>query len=135
MHGQVVVCPGVNDGAVLDDTLCGVLDQLPRAGLAVAVVPLGVSRYNSEPDMRPHTVGEAAAGSSTSSSDWQGVFLRVLGRRLVFAADEYYLLAGRPFPPADAYEGFPMHEDGIGMARAFEAGGRRRGAAEAEATR
>ena len=44
----------------------------------------------------------------------------MLGRRLVFAADEYYLLAGRPFPDADAYEGFPMHEDGIGMARTFE---------------
>jgi len=39
----------------------------------------------------------------------------------VFAADEYYLLAGRPFPPAEAYEGFAMHEDGIGMARTFEA--------------
>jgi len=43
-----------------------------------------------------------------------------LGRRLVFAADEYYLLAGRPFPPPEAYEGFAMHEDGIGMARTFE---------------
>jgi hypothetical protein len=41
----------------------------------------------------------------------------VLGHRLVFAADEYYLRAGRPFPPAEAYEGFPMHEDGVGMAR------------------
>ena len=44
----------------------------------------------------------------------------MLGRRLVFAADEYYLLADRPFPAADAYEGFPMHEDGVGMARTFE---------------
>jgi NifB/MoaA-like Fe-S oxidoreductase len=44
----------------------------------------------------------------------------VLGRRLVFAADEYYLLADRPFPGAEEYEGFPMHEDGIGMARTFE---------------
>jgi NifB/MoaA-like Fe-S oxidoreductase len=44
----------------------------------------------------------------------------VLGRRLVHAADEYYLLAGRPFPPAEAYEGFPMHEDGVGMVRTFE---------------
>jgi putative radical SAM enzyme (TIGR03279 family) len=25
VHGQVVVCPGVNDGAILDDTLAGVL--------------------------------------------------------------------------------------------------------------
>jgi hypothetical protein len=38
----------------------------------------------------------------------------------VFAADEYYLLAARPFPAAAAYEGFPQHENGVGMARAFE---------------
>ena len=39
----------------------------------------------------------------------------------MYAADEYYLLAGKPFPEADSYEDFPMYEDGIGMARAFEA--------------
>ena len=44
----------------------------------------------------------------------------MLGRRLVHAADEYYLLADRPFPGAERYEGFAMHEDGIGMARTFE---------------
>jgi NifB/MoaA-like Fe-S oxidoreductase len=38
----------------------------------------------------------------------------------VFAADEYYLLADVPFPEASTYEGFPMHEDGVGMARTFE---------------
>jgi NifB/MoaA-like Fe-S oxidoreductase len=48
------------------------------------------------------------------------VFGAVLGRRLVFAGDEYYLLADRPFPDPEAYEGFPMHEDGVGMARTFE---------------
>ena len=118
VHGQVVVCPGVNDGAALDDTFAGVLDEYP--GLAsLAVVPLGVSRFNSEAAMRPHTVDEAAFVVD-AVHDWQDVFLRVLGRRLVFAADEYYLLAGRPFPSADTYEGFPLHEDGIGMARAFE---------------
>ena len=40
---------------------------------------------------------------------------------MVFAADEYYLMADRPFPDAATYEGFPQHENGIGMARAFEA--------------
>jgi NifB/MoaA-like Fe-S oxidoreductase len=38
---------------------------------------------------------------------------------MIFAADEYYLLAGRDLPPARHYEGFPQHENGIGMARAF----------------
>ena len=52
--------------------------------------------------------------------DWQQVFLDVLGHRMVFAADEYYLMARHPFPDDETYGDFPMHEDGIGMARAFE---------------
>jgi putative radical SAM enzyme (TIGR03279 family) len=119
VHGQVVVCPGVNDGAVLDGTLAGVLDRFPELA-SLAVVPLGVSRFNREDRMRPHTRAEAEAVVD-GVADWQDVYRAVLGRRLVFAADEYYLLAGRPFPPAAHYGEFPMYEDGIGMARAFEA--------------
>jgi NifB/MoaA-like Fe-S oxidoreductase len=52
--------------------------------------------------------------------DWQEVFLHTVGHRMVFAADEYYLMADRPFPDADAYDGFLQHENGIGMARTFE---------------
>ncbi len=118
VHGQIVVCPGVNDGAVLDDSLTGILDQYPELSTA-CVVPLGVSRYNTEAAMRPHTIEEATAVVDLVG-EWQEVFRAALGRRLVFAADEYYLLAGRPFPEAEAYEGFPQHENGIGMARAFQ---------------
>src|SRR4029453_16368434 len=118
-HGQVVVCPGVNDGALLDDTLAGVLDRYPELA-SLCVVPLGLSRFNTEARMRPHTRAEAAAVVD-AVADWQDVYLTVLGRRLVFAADEYYLLADRPFPPPADYGGFPMHEGAIGRARAFEA--------------
>jgi putative radical SAM enzyme (TIGR03279 family) len=118
VHGQVVVCPGVNDGAILEDTLAGVLDRYPSLA-TLCVVPLGVSRYSREGSLRVHTVEEAAAVVE-AVEEWQHLFLSVLGRRLVFAADEYYLLAGRAFPPADAYEGFPQHENGVGMARTFE---------------
>jgi len=117
VHGQVVVCPGVNDGDALDDTLTGILDEYPELATA-CVVPLGVSRYNTEVTMRPHTVDEATAVVELVE-EWQELFLSALGRRVVFAADEYYLLAGRPFPAAEAYEGFPQHENGVGMARAF----------------
>jgi putative radical SAM enzyme (TIGR03279 family) len=119
VHGQVVVCPGINDGPVLHDTLAGVLDEYPELS-SVAVVPLGVSAYTTEPAMRPHTVDEAVAVVE-AVEEWQPAFVQAVGRRVVFAADEYYLLARRPFPPADHYEGFALHEDGIGMARAFEA--------------
>ncbi len=118
VHGQVVVCPGVNDGAVLDDTMAGVLDCYPELA-SLCVVPLGISRFNTEARLRPHTVAEAAAVVDCVH-DWQDVFHAVLGRRLAFAGDEYYLLAERPFPEPAAYEGFPMHEDGIGMAAALE---------------
>jgi len=118
VHGQVVVCPDVNDGAVLNDTLAGVLDEYAELA-SLCVVPLGLSDHSNEPAMRPHTTEEAIAVVDLVER-WQDVYVRLLGRRLAFLADEYYLLAGRPFPEPDAYEGFPMHEDGVGMARAFE---------------
>jgi NifB/MoaA-like Fe-S oxidoreductase len=118
VHGQIVVCPGINDAAVLEDTLTGVLDEYPDLA-TVGVVPLGLSRFSREPGLRPHTLEEAGA-ICDAVAEWQQVFLSVLGRRFVYAADEYYLLANRPFPGAEEYEGFPQHENGIGMARAFE---------------
>ena len=118
VHGQVVVCPGINDGLWLEDTLAGVADRYPDLA-SLCVVPLGVSRHTAEPRMREHTLDEARAVVDTVDA-WQERYLAALGRRLVFAADEYYLLAGRPFPPAERYGDFDMYEDGIGMARAFE---------------
>jgi putative radical SAM enzyme (TIGR03279 family) len=119
VRGQIVVCPGVNDGDILDDTLGGVLDRFPELS-TVAVVPLGLSKFNGESAMRLHTDAEAHRVVDTIEA-WQQTFLEVLGRRMVFAADEYYLMTGRPFPESASYEGFAMHEDGIGMARTFEA--------------
>lgn len=117
VHGQIVVCPGVNDGAALEDTLAGILDRYP--GLAsVGAVPLGLSRYSNEPEMRPHTQAEAGRVLDTIDT-WQGIFTKAVGHRMVYAADEYYLLAGRDLPPARRYDGYPQHENGIGMARAF----------------
>jgi putative radical SAM enzyme (TIGR03279 family) len=119
VKGQVVVCPGVNDGAILDDTMAGILDRFPELD-SVAVVPLGISKFNGEAAMRFHTLGEAQAVVDTVA-DWQDIFQTTLGKRMVYAADEYYLMARRPFPDAERYDGFHMHEDGIGMARTFEA--------------
>ena len=117
VHGQVVVCPGVNDSDALEDTLAGILDQYPKLA-TVGVVPLGVSQFSKEAEMRAHTTEEAAFVVDTVAQ-WQKIYRRTLGRRLVYAADEYYLLAERPFPTATSYDEFPQHENGIGMARAF----------------
>jgi NifB/MoaA-like Fe-S oxidoreductase len=119
VHGQVVVCPGINDGDALADTLLGVLDRYPELA-TLGVVPLGVSDHTTEADMRPHTRAEARRVLDVVG-EWQARFRQALGRRLVYAADEYYLLAGRPFPPLAEYDDLVQHENGVGMARAFEA--------------
>src|SRR5882757_5420881 len=80
VHGQVVVCPGINDGAVLDDTLLGVLDRFSKLA-TVGVVPLGVSAHSHEPEMRPHTVAEARIVLDVVHA-WQDRFAAALGRRL-----------------------------------------------------
>ena len=71
--------------------------------------------------MRAHTPDEAVRVVETIE-EWQGIYRRALGRRLVFAADEYYLLAGREVPPARHYEGYPQHENGIGMSPGLRRG-------------
>lgn len=119
VHGQLVVCPGVNSGEELERTLVGVLDEYPELA-SLAVVPLGISDHSNESRMRDHSRAEATMVTATVER-WQKRFLALLGHRLVFAADEYYILSGQDFPDANSYEGFAMHEDGIGMARTFEA--------------
>ncbi len=120
VHGQIVVCPEVNDGAALEATMADILDDYPELA-SVACVPVGVSRFSPEPSVRGHRSDEAVAVVDLVEQ-WQEVFSSVLGRRLVYAADEYYLLAGRPFPPAAAFDDFAQHENGIGMAAAFAEG-------------
>ncbi len=118
VNGQIVVCPGVNDGDVLEDSMIGILDRYADLH-HVAVVPLGISRYNTEATMRAHTQDEARAVVELVER-WQKIFLTHVGHRMVFAADEYYLMADMAFPSGEDYEGFGLHEDGIGMARTFE---------------
>jgi putative radical SAM enzyme (TIGR03279 family) len=119
VHGQVVVCPGVNDAEILEATMAGVLDEYPELA-SVAFVPLGVSRFNHEETMRPHSGAEAATAVDLVE-EWQEIFLACVGRRLVYASDEYYLLADRPFPALETYGAVAQHDNGVGMARRFEA--------------
>ena len=118
VHGQLVVCPGINDGNYLYETLIDVLDRYADMK-NIAVVPLGVSKFSNESRMRSHSVVEAEAVVAIVDA-MQEVFLQLLGRRMVFASDEYYLLANRDLPPYEAYDDFSQHENGIGITRAFE---------------
>src|SRR2546423_2094006 len=85
IHGQVVVCPGINDGDVLDDTMLGVPDRFPRLATG-GIVPPGVSRYTTEPAVAEHTRAEARAVIEIVER-WQERFVAGFGRRLVYVSD------------------------------------------------
>ncbi|MBN1827093.1 MAG: DUF512 domain-containing protein [Candidatus Eisenbacteria bacterium] len=116
--GQVVLCPGINDGPVLEDTVRR-LAALHPGFRGVAVVPLGLSGHRREDD-RLHPVTPDAARAVLETIDrLRKEIMPRLGTRFVFPADEFLLLTGTPIPPADAYEDFGMLEDGVGMVRDF----------------
>ncbi|MDO8847968.1 MAG: DUF512 domain-containing protein [Coriobacteriia bacterium] len=114
-HVQVVLVPGVNDGAVLEQTL-GYLAA--RSGvLSVGTVPMGYTGHQTRwAASYGHHTAAAVLGVVTG---WQRRMRDERGCGWVYAADEVYLLSGVPFPPAEEYDGFPQFENGIGMASAF----------------
>ncbi len=118
MHAQIVLCPDWNDGAHLERSVRD-LGRLHPAVQTTAVVPVGLTRHRERlPQLRTLTADEARA-TVAAIDGWQYQFLAALETRFVFAADELYLQAGLPPPPARAYEGFAIVEDGVGLVRRF----------------
>ena len=121
VHAQIVLCPDLNDGAHLERTVHELAPLHPHVA-TTAIVPVGLTRHRERlPSLRTLTGDEARALVNTVTA-WQARFLAALDSRFVFLGDEVYLQAGRPLPPAEAYEGFAIAEDGIGLVRRFEDG-------------
>ncbi|MEB3255382.1 MAG: TIGR03279 family radical SAM protein [Synechococcaceae cyanobacterium] len=122
IHAQVVVCPGLNDGAALLRTLT---DLAAHGGgpwpavLSTAVVPVGLTRFRPAGDaLRPVTPADAAAVIE-AVEPLQRRFQTEIGSRFAWLSDEWYLIAGRPLPPRASYENLPQRENGVGSIRAF----------------
>jgi putative radical SAM enzyme (TIGR03279 family) len=119
MHAQIVLCPGLNDGEHLERTVHELSPLHPQIA-TTAIVPVGLTRHRERlPQLRTLRDDEARALVATVEA-WQGRLLAALGSRFVFVGDEVYLQAGHPLPTAEAYAGFLVAEDGIGLVRRFE---------------
>lgn len=118
VHAQTVVCPGINDGEHLKKTILDLAELAPGVE-SLAVVPVGLTRYRERlPKLRSFTPRESVEVLAMIS-DCQKTFVSVHGTRFVFPADEFFINAGRDFPPLSYYEHMPQFENGVGMARQF----------------
>ena len=122
IHAQVVVCPGLNDGAALERSLRDLASHASGdwpAVLSAAVVPVGLTRFRP-PDDGLVPVDPACARTVIDQVEvLQREFQQQLGTRFAWLSDEWYLIAGLPLPPRPDYEDLPQQENGVGTIRAF----------------
>ncbi|MCS7260796.1 MAG: DUF512 domain-containing protein, partial [Anaerolineae bacterium] len=116
VHTQLVLIPGINDGAHLERSISDLVALYP-AVRSIAIVPVGVTRYHA-PGLRAYTPEEARQ-LLDQVRPWQRHCQKQFGVTLVYPSDEWYLLAGRPIPPATAYDDFAQLENGVGIVRQF----------------
>jgi putative radical SAM enzyme (TIGR03279 family) len=117
IHAQVVLCPGINDGAVLEQTIRDLSAEYPRVR-SVAVVPLGLTRYNTDARLTPVTA-EFCRAVVEQLKPIQRELRARLGSTFAFLGDEIYLRAGLEVPSRRHYGDYPQIEDGVGMVRSF----------------
>ncbi len=114
-HTQVVMSPGVNDGEVLQQTLRELYDFGP-AIVGCSVVPVGLTEFSKHHLVREPTRDECRAAVSLVEAR-AAIALSERGTHWAFGADELYVRADLPLPPAEIYDGFDQVENGVGAVR------------------
>lgn len=119
MNCQIVVCPGVNDGEHLQQTMEDLAALYPHVP-SVSVVPVGLTMHREGlAELTPFNK-ETAGETIDRVYAYNEVCLEKYGSRIFFCADELFLKAGREIPDEDYYEGYPQIENGVGLMRSME---------------
>lgn len=117
-HSQVVLCPGLNDGIELDRTIRELIQRQPYA-LSLAIVPVGLTKFRENCYPLHVFDRDSARQVIRQVGVWQEAQRKENGKAFVYLGDEFYFLADMDLPPAEAYDGFPQLDNGIGLARNF----------------
>ncbi len=118
MHTQIVLCPGINDGAALERTVFD-LYQFHKHIISLAVVPVGLTDHRFGLHALKKVDHDYANSLLAILEPWQRRFRSEIGRAFVYASDEFHIIAGRQIPEEDYYDGFPQTENGVGIVRKF----------------
>ena len=119
MNGQIVLCKGLNDGEELERTIRDLSKYLPYME-SVSVVPVGLSRFRDGLYPLKPIEREDAAKTIDLIERWQKKLYEEHGTHFIHASDEFYILAGRPLPEEERYDGYIQLENGVGMLRLLE---------------
>lgn len=114
VHTQIVLCPGWNDGEILDKSIRELSELFPGVE-TLAVVPVGLSAHRKGLTELDPVTPEIADRAIDQVHAWQERLLAEHGQAFVHLSDEFYLLAGRPFPPLAQYGEFAQVDNGIGV--------------------
>ena len=115
---QIVLCRGINDGEELMRSMRDLAALAPEMK-SVAVVPAGLTKFRDKLYPLTDFSKEEAASVIDMINSFGDELKETLGTRLIYAADEFYLKAGREIPDAEYYEDYPQIENGVGMLRSF----------------
>jgi putative radical SAM enzyme (TIGR03279 family) len=116
MHAQIVLCPGYNDGAELQNTIRDLHKFYPYLS-SIAVVPVGLTMHRKQP-ISP-VAKEDALQAIKSVEPWQKRFRKKHGDPIVYCSDEMYIKGDLPFPGLKDYGALPQIENGVGMVTLF----------------
>ena len=117
LHAQVVLCPEINDGAILEKTLRDLAAHYPKV-VSTAVVPVALTRYNKD-ERLTRVTPEICRRTIKEIEKLQKEFRKTLGVTFAFLGDEIYIKAGHDIPSRRHYGNYPQIEDGVGMVRSF----------------
>ncbi len=118
MNCQIVLCPGINDGAELERTLTDLGNLMPNIQ-SIAVVPVGLTKFRKGLYPLKLFDKESAGEALDLMNKFRSTFMEKYGTRLVFPADEFYITAERPLPLDEEYEDYTQYENGVGMLRSL----------------
>ncbi len=122
IHAQVVVCPGINDGKHLEQTLLDLASfhqgDIPAVASA-AVVPVGLTRFRPTEDQLVPVSQAKAVEVINQVQQLQAKFKLQFGSTFAWLADEWFLIARQDVPPESHYEDYPQIGNGVGSIRLF----------------
>ena len=119
MNGQIVLCPDINDREELERTIGDLAAYIPCME-SLSVVPVGLTKFRDGLTPLRTFTREEACQVIDQIEGWQKRMFEKHGTHFVHASDEFYILAQRPLPEAERYDGYIQLENGVGMLRLLE---------------